>query len=156
VTAENQKNEHKSKDEETLDLRVKIAGMKLPEKIKAAMFGDANYRLLLVTDPNRMIQACVLKNPQLQDREIVDFSKNPNLSEFVIRIICDNRKWLKMYEVKRNLLFNPKTPAGISTRYAQHLNKNDIRRLAKSKGIPQALVNIAKKLAAEAVKGGGG
>lgn len=143
----------KTPEEEIRDLRVRISKMGLPEKIKLGMFGDANCRLLLICDPNKMIQACVLKNPQMQDREIEVFTKNPNLTQFVVRAIAENRKWMKSYEVKKNICFNPKTPTGISVRWVQHLNKTDIRRLAKSKGIPQALAVVAKKIAAQAMSG---
>jgi hypothetical protein len=77
------------------DVRNSIAKMKLPEKIKAAMFGNSTARTLLIRDSNRLVQQFVLKNPRIQLREIEDFAKNPNLSEQVLRLISNNPAWTK-------------------------------------------------------------
>ena len=141
-------------DEAIKDLRTQIADMILPEKLKFAMFGNAQCRVILIQDPNRMIQEAVLKNPKLQDREIVGFTQNPYMSEFVLRRISDNRKWMKPYIIKRNLVFNPKTAPGIALRYLRYLQKADVRRISKSKGVSQVVANTARKILADMIKKG--
>ncbi|MCX7808645.1 MAG: hypothetical protein N2515_08555, partial [Deltaproteobacteria bacterium] len=61
------------------------------------------------------------------------------------------REWMSNYEIKRNLLFNPKTPVGISIRYVSHLYDADLRALSKSKGIPSALKTAALQRLAKKV-----
>lgn len=139
-------------DEKVLDLRTQVADMLLPEKVKFAMFGNGNVRTLLVQDPNRMVQEAVLKNPKLQDREVVDFTQNPYMPKFVLRRISENRKWTKPYIVKRNLVMNPKTPPGVSLRFLRYLQKGDIRKISKSRGLPQVVSTTAKKIISDMAK----
>jgi hypothetical protein len=127
------------------DVRNSIAKMKLPEKIKAAMFGNATARTLLIRDSNRLVQQFVLKNPRIQLREIEDFAKNPNLSEQVLRLISGNPAWTKSYLVKLNLSMNPKTPSDLSVKWVRYLNQTDVRRLSKSRNVPQVVVTSARR-----------
>ena len=141
----------KSDSEEQLYIR--ITKMLLPEKIKLALLGNATCRTLLIRDPNRMIQAFVLKNPRLQPKEVEEFARNPNLSEFVIRTIADNQNWTKGYGMKLNLVLNPKTPLEISLKFLRFLNAGDVKRIAKSKNLPQTLVVAARKKISDAQPG---
>ena len=47
--------------------------------------------------------------------------------------------------MKRNLVFNAKTPMGISMKFLAHMRANDLRALARSKGIPASLRTAAKQ-----------
>ena len=138
--------------EQSEDIRAKLNDMTLPEKIKLAMFGNAVARMLLIVDANRMVQECVLKNPQLRDTEIADITKNKNVSEYVLRFVSGQKGWTKSYAVKLNLVSNPKTPPDVSMKWLRHLRVNDLRRLAKSKEVPQLVATTAQKRVAEAMK----
>ena len=135
-------------------LYIRITKMLLPEKIRLALLGNATCRALLIRDSNRMIQAFVLKNPRLQAKEVEDFARNPNLSEFVIRNIADNQTWTKNYAAKLNLVLNPKTPLEISLKFMRYLNVYDVRRIAKSKNLPQTLTVMARKRMDDTQQGG--
>ena len=134
---------------ESEDLRAKLKDMTLPQKIKLAMFGNATARSLLIGDANRIVQECVLKNPQLRDGEVCDFAKNPNLSEYVLRYIANNKTWMKLYATKLNLVTNPKCPTDVSMKWLRHMRKLDLRKISKSKNIPQVIATTAKKRLAE-------
>jgi len=127
------------------DIRNSIGKMKLPQKIKAAMFGNATARVLLIRDSNRLVQQFVLKNPRIQVREIEDFARNPNLSEQVLRLISNNSAWTKSYLVKLHLSMNPKTPSDLAVKWVKFLNQTDIRKLAKSRNIPQVVITTARR-----------
>jgi hypothetical protein len=131
------------------DIRNAISKMTIPQKIKLALFGNSVCRMLLIRDPNRMIQNFVLKNPKLGLKEIEEFARNPNLSEWVLRGIAGSQSWTKSYVVKANLVFNPKTPLDISLKWVRYLNTTDVRKLSKSKSVPQVLSTVAKKLSEE-------
>lgn len=137
---------------ESNDIRKQILNMKLPQKLKLAMFGNATCRALLIGEGNKMVQQCVLKNPQLRLGEIEDFSKNPNVSDLVLRTIAGTKEWTKSYQVKLNLVNNPKTPQDISIKWLKYLRTVDLKKLASSKNIPQNLANIARKRLAQMQK----
>lgn len=127
------------------DIRAIIGDLTLPQKMKYAMQGNATCRALLVTDSNRLVQQAVMKNPQLRENEIEDFSKNPNISEQVLRAIANNKSWTKSYMVQRNLVTNPKTPQDISLKWLRYLRAADLRQIAKSKNLPQVVATTARK-----------
>ena len=127
------------------DIRSKLLTMKLPEKVKLAMFGNSVCRRLLVGDANKMVQSAVLKNPQLQMREVAEFAKNPNCSEHVLRSIAGNQQWIRDYGIKKNLVMNPKAPVDVTVKWLKFLNQPDLKTVARSKGLPQALITAAKK-----------
>lgn len=127
------------------DIRAQIQEMKIPGKIKLAMFGNAVCRGLLINDKNRLIQQFVLRNPKLTIKEVEEFSKNANLSENVLRSIADKREFIAAYQVKLGLVLNPKTPLDVSLKWIRYIQSSDLKRISKSKGIPQVVASAAKK-----------
>jgi len=138
--------------EESSDLRTRIANMKISEKIKLAMFGDVNARGLLIKDPNKLVQSFVLKNPQITFEELTGFASDPNTPKGVLRVLSETNKWSKEYQMKLALVSNPKTPLDISMKWAKFLNLADLKKLSKSKSIPNALVVIIRKRLADLEK----
>jgi hypothetical protein len=147
------KTEEESSEKESDDIRKKLLDMKLPEKMKLAMFGNSTCRSLLIGDGNKLVQMCVLKNPQIREGEVEEFSKNPNLSDQVLRKISQTKEWMRSYNMKKNLVFNPKTPQDVSLKWLRHLRANDLRTLTRSKNVPQNLTTLARKRLADVQKG---
>lgn len=149
VDAEKVKKEES--DDET-DVRKKIQSMKIPQKIKTAMFGNAVCRSLLILEPSKMISLMVLKNPQLQLTEVETFLKNPNMPSHIIRAIADKKDWMRNYTLKSMIVTNPKTPQDVSIKWIRYLNDGDIKKIAKSHNIPSSIVNIAKKMVSDSAR----
>ncbi len=64
----------------------------------------------------------------------------------MIRYIASKREWTKMYGIKVSLCRNPKTPVAETARLLPFLRDKDLQNLGKSKGIPSAVVQQARKL----------
>ena len=120
--------------------------MSAAQKIALALKGNREARTALIRDSNRMISASVLKNPRITDREVLSAAQNRASSDEVIRLICANRDAIKNYQIRHALVAHPKTPLQTAIRFMKTLRQGDIKHLAKSKSIPAALVNQAKKL----------
>jgi hypothetical protein len=136
-------------EEKMTDVRALLSKMSMAERIKAAMFGNATVRKILVLDPSRMIQECVLGNPKLGLNEVEDFSKNPNMCGQVLRSISGKATWMRSYKLKSNLVCNPKCPPDLSLKWLKFLNDCDVKNLSRSKNVPQVLQLAAKKMVAE-------
>ena len=137
-------------DEQPEDIRLILSNAKLPQKLKLALLGNATCRNILIKDSNKMIQQCVLKNPKIQNSEIEEFAKNPNLSDIVLREIGNNSQWMRSYSLKSALVFNPKTPQAVSIKWVKFLNTADLRKLSKSKNVPSVIATAARKRLEEA------
>ena len=127
--------------------QVEIQSLPVPDKIKLAMTGDKEARGVLVKDSNRQVQDAVLENPRITDNEIVAIVTSRITNEEILRKVADNRNWVKYYQVRLGLVSNPKTPLPISLKLLDTLTLADLRRLAKSKGIPHVIATAANRLA---------
>jgi hypothetical protein len=126
-------------------LQVKIRDMLPSEKIRLAMIGDAAARALLVRDTNRMVAHAAITSPRITETEVVRIAHSKEVSDDVLRYVANRREWTRNYEIKRALVFNPKTPTGVSMNYLNHLRDNDLRALTRSRNIPMPIKSAAKQ-----------
>jgi hypothetical protein len=119
--------------------------MSIGEKIKMAMMGDKEWRLLLIKDTNKLVSTAVLKNPRLTDPEVLAIAKSIELSEEIIRLICMNKEWIKIYPIRKALVENSKTPLPKALRFLATLNDKDIQSLAKSRNISSVIARQAQR-----------
>ncbi len=126
-------------------LYVRIANMTMSQKVRRAILGTKEERMMLVRDRNRVVATAAIRSPLLQENEVVLISRNRNMSEDVLRVIATSPEWTKSYGVKKNLIENPKTPTTISTRMITQLREADLRHLAKNKNVPGAVQEAARR-----------
>lgn len=129
---------------EHVSINKQILSLTVAEKVKLAMLGNKEARSVLVKDANKLVSTAVLKNPRISDPEVVDAVQSRNISEDVLRIISNNRGWLRNYQVKCGLVNNPKTPLGIALKLINHLMLKDLKNLAKSKNVSNVISTSAK------------
>ncbi len=113
-----------------------LAKMSFPERLKAAVKGSREMRAILIRDPNKMIAAAVLSSPKLTEPEVEGFARMANVSEDVLRIIGNNRAWMKNYGVVVGLTKNPKTPLAMSMNLLSRLNDRDLGMLSVDRNVP--------------------
>jgi hypothetical protein len=139
---------------ETLSLYARILTMGQAEKIKLALRGNKDARMILVRDASKMIRRLVLMNPRISDSEVISVARNRSAEEELLRLIADRREWMRNYQVRLALVTNPKTPLAIALRQLGTLGERDLRALAKSKNVAASVVSQARRMVAS--KGGGG
>lgn len=143
---EQEKNQDSEESKEFKTRFQEIQQMSVAEKVKLAMRGDKEARSILIKDSNKQIQETVLENPRITETEIVGIANNRMVSEELLRKITGNRQWMKNYQIRLALVNNPKTPLPLSLRLVSSLMVSDLKRLAKSKGVPTALTTTAKRV----------
>ena len=126
-------------------LYLKIQQMGVAERIALALKGDKEARGLLIRDANKLVQLAVIGSPRLQDPEVVAISKNRSVNDEVLRRICGRKEWLKNYEIRVNLVQNPRTPLPLALKLVATLNARDLQSLAKSKNVPTAIASMARR-----------
>ena len=137
------------------NLLQRLQEMTVSERIKLALRGNRETRMLLIRDSNRMIRRFVLQNPRVGDEEIIAVAKNRSADDELLRIIAESRDWTKNYQVRLSLVTNPKTPLVLSLRFLSGLQERDVRVLAKSKNVSATVANAAKRLVVQKTPGGG-
>ena len=120
---------------EQLSLLQRIAHMRVGERIKLAMRGGREERMVLIRDRSKLVSLAVLTSPKVDATEMECFAAMKNVQEAVLRAIASNRKNLKNYGVIRALVSNPKTPLDVSLPLLAHLLIKDLRSLAFNKNV---------------------
>lgn len=131
--------------EQFLPLHARIAQMTITQKIRRAMLGTAAERLMLVRDTNRLVAAAAAKSPRMQEPEAIRITQSRAVSDEVLRILALNREFTRSYQVKFNLVTNPRTPFTFASRLVPHLRDADLRKLAKSKNVTGAIAQAVKQ-----------
>lgn len=124
----------------------KLAYMTVVQRITLALKGGREERTLLIRDPNKLVQKCVMQSPRLTDTEVEMFAAMSNLSVEVLRTISLSRVFIKNYTVAKNLVMNPKTPLDVSLHLFPRLNATDLVKLTTNKNVPETLRSMAQKL----------
>lgn len=124
----------------------KIGRMTAAEKIKTALTGNQEERLLLIRDSNKIVARSVLQSPKLSDQEISNIASMTSVTEEVLRLVAMNRKFMKSYSVIRALINNPRTPIDVSLPMINRLNERDQKWLTMNKNVPEVIRSMTAKM----------
>jgi hypothetical protein len=137
-------------------LMQKVTHMNVVQRLTLALKGGKPERMLLIKDPNKLVQRCVLQSPRLTDSEVEAFASMTNLTAEILRAIALTRVFMKNYSVVRNLINNPKTPLDVSLHLFPRLTASDLLKLTANKNVPETLRTSALKLHRKRKMGGPG
>lgn len=117
----------------------------ISDKIKYALTGDKEWRSIMIKDSNKLVSGAVLKNPRITDQEILSIAKSNMINEETVRTICNNKDWIKNYQVRKALVENNKTPLPFALRFLATLTEKDLSLIAKSKNVSTVIATQARK-----------
>jgi hypothetical protein len=133
-------------EEENRDTALqKLQKMSFTGRLKAAVKGSREMRAILIHDSNKMICSAVLASPKVTAQEAESFAKMANVSDDVLRIIANNRAWMKSYGTVLALVKNPKTPLGLSLNLMARIADRDVTKLSVDRNVPEPLRVAARK-----------
>jgi hypothetical protein len=133
-------------DPKTISLLQRIAKMNPAERVKLAFSGGRDERMILIRDGAKIVQNAVLASPKLTEPEVESYASAKNVSENVLREIARSRKFMKNYNVGRNLVGNGKCPLDISLTLVRNLMVFDLKSLRHSKDVPDTVRRVAAEL----------
>lgn len=140
-----EEDEEASDEEEFLSKYQQAQTMGVAEKVKTALTGDKEWRNILIKDSNKMVSGAVIKNPRITDSEVLNIAKSAVQNDEVIRTICGNKEWVKIYPIRKALVENSKTPLPFALRFLASLTEKDLASLAKSKNVSSVIVSQARR-----------
>ncbi len=126
-------------------LYARIGQMTIAQKIRIAMLGSSAERMLLLRDSNRLVASAAIRSPQIQEPEVVRVSASRVVAEEVLRSIAINKDWIRNYQVKLNLVMNPRTPFPMAARLVPYLREHELKTIAKSKNVTGPIAQAAKQ-----------
>jgi hypothetical protein len=133
-------------EKEQLSLLQRIGRMRVGERIKLAVRGNREERMVLIRDRSKLVSLAVLASPKVNESEMESFAAMKNIQESVLRAIATNRKNMKNYGVIRTLVNNPKTPLDVALPLLSHLLIKDLQSMAINKNVNETVRKLATKL----------
>jgi hypothetical protein len=128
-----------------LNFAQRIVKMSISEKIKLATKGNKEARGYLLRDSNKLVAVAAIRSPKITDPEILAIANSRQAHDDVLRVVCANREWVKLYPVKLALVKNPKVPLPIAMKFLSTLRESEVRELARDKNVPSGIQMMAKK-----------
>jgi hypothetical protein len=127
-------------------IAVQISRMSIMERVKTAILGGKDARCILAHDANRVVRRYVLLNPRITDGEIAAIVNSKLADEEILRMVAAKHDWMKNYQVRLGLVRNPKTPLVTAITLLGTLMAKDLGRLAKSRDVPEGVVQHARRI----------
>jgi hypothetical protein len=123
----------------------RIRRMSAVQKVKAALTGSQEERMILVHDPNKVVARAVLQSPKLSGHEVENLASMKDVSEEVLRRIVLSRKFMRSYAVVRALVNNPRTPIDVGLPLLRLINDADLKWLVINRNVADVVRNAAQK-----------
>nr|WP_320131931.1 hypothetical protein [uncultured Holophaga sp.] len=133
-------------NEVPLRLAQRIMKLRTSQKILLAQKAGKEERTLLIRESNRLIQVAVIRNGRITEGEVAYIAQMRSIHDEVLRIISQNREWLKKYPIVKNMILNPRTPLPISMNMLKRLTEYDMKLLLKDRNVAELLRREAKRL----------
>ena len=127
----------------------KIARLSVGERVQLAMKGNKDERFILIRDGAKIVALAVLESPKLTDTEAERFAAMKNIQDAVLRAMAGKRKFMKLYPLIRNLVFNPKCPIDVSLALLPHMLLADLKNLSMNKEVSDTVRKAATRLFAQ-------
>ena len=124
----------------------KISTLDVKGRIQLAMKGSKEERAILVRDGTKVVALAVLDSPKITDGEVEKFASQKNVLETLLRGISMKRRFVKNYNVVRNLVGNPRTPTDISLSLMKNLLIGDLKAISGSKDVSENIRKLALKM----------
>jgi len=129
------------------NLRQKLLKLNAQQKVRLALLANRTTRSLLIQSPQKMISLAVLKNPKLTESEVLSYAQQRELIRELIEdiplAIAKDTRWMKNYQIKLAVVFNPKTPLSVAINFLSHLHDSDLKSLSRDKNVSSILSRAA-------------
>jgi hypothetical protein len=124
----------------------KIARLDVKGRVKLALLGGKEERSILVRDGTKIVALAVLDSPKISDGEVEKFAGQKNVLETLLRGIAMRRRFIKNYNIVRNLTFNPRTPIDLTLTLGKNLMTQDLKNLSNNKEISDTVRKMALRM----------
>jgi hypothetical protein len=120
--------------------------MRPDEKVRLATKANRVQRQVLLRDRTPQVLLALLNNPWLENAEVLEMAKNPKVVGPVLQRIADDRRFGPNAQVQSALARNPSTPWTVTTRLLPLLHTRELRELARSQHVREAVRKAALKI----------
>jgi hypothetical protein len=123
-----------------------IRMLPVPARLRLTRNAPRTLRAMLLRDSNTLVAVSVLVNNSLSDQEVEQIASSRAVIDEVLTAIAKRREWVAKYNIARSLIFNPRTPVGVTMRLIPRLSVRDLKELGRDKNVPDAVRSTGLRL----------
>jgi FMN phosphatase YigB (HAD superfamily) len=116
------------------------------ERARLALRADRQERALLTQDAHPQVLKLLLKNPRLGLDEVQSMMRNKHLTGEIIQMILKDRRFQGSEDLKMLVIRHPRTPTPLAIQLLRQLRQENLRILAKSNNLREAIRRQARSL----------
>lgn len=124
----------------------RVRALPYAEKIILATKTDRSERAVLIQENDPQILYYLLKNPRITTEEVLRIARLTSISAMVADLIAKTTQWSSNQEIRSALVNNPRTAPSLSLKLLPTLPEPEIRQIAKSTAVSQALKQAAVRI----------
>lgn len=119
--------------------------LSVAEKIRLARHATRPVRAILIRDAEKRIHVEIVKNPKVTLDELTDYSSIAAISPLALRWISKQKRYMRVRQVVKNLVFNPQCPSDIALKLLSTLTTSELQRVARSGRVRENISRAAKR-----------
>lgn len=135
-----------STDRKQANVWDRVRAMSYAEKIILAAKADRSERAVLIQENDGQVLYYLLKNPRITTEEVLRIARMTSISAAVADQIAKTTQWSSNQEIRSAIVNNPRTPTPLALKLLPTLPEPEIRQIAKSTGVSQALKQAALRI----------
>lgn len=116
------------------------------EKLLLAPKAERGERAVLMQDKDPQIVYSLLKNPRISTEEVLRIARSPLVTAATVELIAKTTIWTSSSEIRAALVHNARTPTPLALKLLPTLPEPEIRQIAKSSAVSQALKQAALRI----------
>jgi hypothetical protein len=124
----------------------KLRGLSGPEQQKIAQGGNVNERIQIERIYGKMVWEAILRNPRVTVPEVARIAKMGALPKHLFEIIGANTAFLRVPQVRRALLGNPKTPPALAEKVLRLAPRAELKLIPGQPSYPHSVRAKARQL----------
>jgi hypothetical protein len=124
----------------------RVRALPYAEKIILATRTDRSERAVLIQENDPQILYYLLKNPRVTTEEVLRIARMTSISAMVADQIAKTTQWSSNQEIRSALVNNPRTAPSLALKLLATLSEPEIRQIAKSTAVSQALKQAAVRI----------
>ena len=124
----------------------RLRGLTLLAQYRLAQHGELHERIALERMYRNAVWGPLLRNPRISPPEVARLARMGNLPREQLEQICSNATWLKVPEVRRALLANPRLSADAIPRVLRQLSAHELKLVPAQTAYPLAVREAARRL----------
>jgi hypothetical protein len=124
----------------------RIRNLTRVERLILAAKADRLERQVLLQDNDAQVIYSLLKNPRITTEEVIRIARSPLLNSIAADTIAKTAIWAGNSEIRAALVHNARTPTPLSLKLLPTLPEPEIRQIAKSSAVSQALKQAALRI----------